>query len=150
MRLQIRTKVFETNSSSVHSLTFDPSGLELNKMSMDKDGYILASFGEFGKNTETYSSQADKLSYLLTCLYYSCAHFDAEEVVNTYGFSLIERALQKYTGCNGIRIIGDIEPYIDHQSIPENGDVDLINIWSEGAIIDFIFNKYVMLHTTCD
>ena len=38
--IKIRGEIFETNSSSVHSLTFGTYGMEKCKLKVHKDGYI--------------------------------------------------------------------------------------------------------------
>ena len=46
---QIRKDVFETNSSSVHTLQISKDGLEPSELKLNKDGNIEVEFGEFGK-----------------------------------------------------------------------------------------------------
>lgn len=148
MRKQIRNEVFESNSSSVHTLTISKAGREPSKFIPDKDGYIHVDYGQFGKNYEIYDSQYDKLSYLVTLCYY-CANVYGE-TRDTYQFKCIEDAIIEYTECNGI-IIDEVEiPEIDHQSQPWDGDITFINVYDEDSIIDFVFNKYVALKTSCD
>ena len=67
---QIRNGVFETNSSSTHSVSVRcGKGLQQNWMPVGNDGYIHASLDEFGWEIETYRDQDAKLSYLLTMAY---------------------------------------------------------------------------------
>lgn len=64
---QIRRGVFETNSSSTHSVTVDHSkGLSPNYLYVSDDGYVHAEFGEFGWEVWDYTDQETRLSYLLT------------------------------------------------------------------------------------
>lgn len=144
---KIRNKVFETNSSSVHSISIDKSGLEKNSFKLDKNGYIHIDYGSFDKCYELFETQYKKLSYLITCCYYIASNSDS--VIDTYEFRLIQDAIKKYTNCNGIIIDNKNEPYIDHQSIPYDG-IKLINVYDEDAIINFVFNKYIRLQTTSD
>lgn len=63
---QIRSKAFETNSSSTHCLVLtDDSTKYFNSYIPEK-----ISFGEFGWGYETLSSAQDKLSYILTLIQY--------------------------------------------------------------------------------
>ena len=48
-----------------------------------------------------------------------------------------------------IKILGKVEPYIDHQSIPSY-DIEIINTYDKDAVINFVFNKNVSLKTDCD
>lgn len=149
MRRHIRNEVFESNSSSVHTLTFSKSGREPSKFVLDKDGYLHVDYGTFDAEYNVYTEQYDKLSYLITLCSY-CADVYCREVTETYQFREIEDAIKEYTGCVGIIIDGLEEPAIDHQSIPYDGDINIINIYDKDAVIDFVFNKYVGLKTDRD
>lgn len=145
---QVRNKIFETNSSSVHSLQIDGSGIEPSKLKIDKDGYINVEFGSFGKEYRIYSSQYEKLQYLITCLYY--LHNSVEEIYDSYEFERICNAVCAYTGALGIKIVDDeSRAYIDHQSIPYES-IEIINTYDYDEIKNFIFNKYISLKTDCD
>lgn len=147
MKRQIRNGVFETNSSSVHSLVYSKDGLEPSKFRKYKDGLIRVDFGQFGKEYALYNSQYDKLSYLMTLLSYM--HHDLDSIYESYDFDLIKNAVCKHTGAKGIKILNKEEPYIDHQSVPYY-DIDIINIYDENQIINFVFNKNIILKTDCD
>lgn len=149
MKLQIRNQVFETNSSSVHSLVISKDGLETSKLSQDKDGKILVDFGKFGNDYHLYESQEEKLSYLITLCYYTCGGWDVEDVYENSDFQRIEEIVCEYTGATGIKIIGGIEPEIDHKSQPYNG-IEIINVWDKDEVVSFVFNKNVALKTDCD
>lgn len=64
MKIQVRSNIFETNSSSVHAITVtkDKPDYYLN--------YTLCHFevGEFGWEHRTYYDFQDKASYLWTCI----------------------------------------------------------------------------------
>ena len=64
MKTQIRKSVFETNSSSIHSIS-------IAKYSSKTDNHIFleAAPGRFGWEHELYESPFDKLSYLWTAIY---------------------------------------------------------------------------------
>lgn len=147
LKRQIRNSVFETNSSSVHSLVYSKDGLEPSKFKKYKDGMIRVDFGQFGKEYVLYDSQYDKLSYLITLLYYE--HNDLESIYESYDFEMIQNAVCEYTGEKGIKILNKKEPYIDHQSVPYY-DIDIINIYDKDQIVNFIFNKNIILKTDCD
>lgn len=148
MNRKIRKGVFETNSSSVHSLVISNEGREQSEFKLNKDGEIEIDFGQFGKDERIYSSQYDKLSYLITCLYY-LSGYDISDIYDKWEFEQIQDAVCKYTGATGIKILGKQEPEIDHQSQPY-GDIKIINVYDEDAVINFVFNKYVSLKTYCD
>ena len=126
MAKKIRSGVFETNSSSVHSLVFSKEGLEPSVLPVDRDG-----------------------KYLITCLYYLSGGFDAEGVYDNYDFQTLEKYVCEYTGATGIKILEETDPYIDHQSIPEY-EIDIVNMYDKDSVINFIFNKDIALKTDCD
>lgn len=148
MKRKIRKDVFETNSSSVHSLVISNEGREPSEFKLNKHGEIEVDFGQFGKELCYYTSQYDKLSYLITCLYYLNG-LEVEDIYEKWEFREIQDAVCKYTGAKGIKIIGKEEPEIDHQSQPYSG-IEIIDVYDEDAVINFIFNKYVSLKTDCD
>lgn len=152
MAVKIRSNTFETNSSGVHSLAFCKDGRRESVLPMNKSGEIMTRLSEFGKDHRYYKTQEDKLSYLMTCCKYICGGFEIEDIYNTYEFKKIRDVLEDYIpGCTGIHICGDFEDGdIDHQSQPEYGNIDIIDIYDSEQIIDFIFNDYVMLKTDCD
>lgn len=151
MKIQIRKNVFETNSSSVHSLAISRDGLEPSRLLKDKNNKIVTDFGSFGKDLCLYGSQEEKLSYLITCLAYMSNDFgSAEGVYNNYLFEDVEDAICEYAGVDGIKILGYVEPEIDHQSIPNDSGDMIINICDEDEIVNFVFNKHISLKTDCD
>ena len=146
MNRKIRKGVFETNSSSVHSLVISNEGREPSEFKLNKDGEIEIDFGQFGKDKRIYTSQYDKLSYLITCLYY-LSGWEISDIYDRREFREIQEAICKYTGATEIKIIGEQEPEIDHQSQPYDG-IEIINVYDK--VINFVFNKYVLLKTDCD
>lgn len=146
---KIRKEVFETNSSSVHSLVISKDGLEKSNLKLNKEGKIEITFGSFGKAFNIYSSQYDKLSYLITLLYYISNGFNYESIYDNYEFKLVEEAICEYTGAKGIKINPKNEPEIDHQSQPYYG-IEIVNVYNKDEIINFVFNKYISLKTDCD
>ena len=149
MKKQIRRGCFETNSSSQHSLSISKEGLEPSKFKLNRNGKIEVDFGEFGKRYEIFDTQYEKLSYLMTCLWYLSGGFNVEDIYNNYEFRRIERVVCDYAGATGIEILGEMEPKIDHQSVPEY-EIEIINSWDEDAVINIVNNNYVRLKTDCD
>lgn len=160
MKRVLRENIFESNSSSVHTLSISKDGREPSRLKVDKDEYIICELKYyFGKNYEIYSEQSEKLAYLVTCCYY-LNHYSLEDIHLNYEFKLIERAICKYAGAKGIKVallegVNEEEAYwnedfgIDHQSQPYDG-IEIIDIYNENSIIDFVFNKYISLQTSCD
>ena len=148
MKRNIRYKVWETNSSSVHALYVDHKGLQKNHLKR-KDGYVIADFGQFGKEYNLYMDQDTKLSYLLTEICY-IKHY-SEDIEDTYEFERLEDAIKDYdSNIKGIKVLKKVTPEIDHQSIPEYGESRFVNYWDKNSIQNFLFNKYIGFTTGCD
>ena len=86
MNRKIRKGVFETNSSSIHSLVISNEDREPSKFKLNKNGEIEIDFGQFGKDERIYTSQYDKLSYLITCLYY-LSGYDISDIYDIHAIS---------------------------------------------------------------
>ena len=64
--LQIRKNVFETNSSSTHSLVISTKERSYDYSLPVEDGVLTIPFGEFGWGPDILSTPIEKLSYLIT------------------------------------------------------------------------------------
>lgn len=148
MKSKTRVSVFETNSSSVHSLVVASEGLEPSYLPVDNDGYIPVKYGTFGKEGN-FNNQIDKLSYLITQCYYLGGWEYRIDLTEDYYFMKVQEAIVNYVkDVKGIKIVGG-EPDIDHQSMPEEG-LNFVNVYDEKSIQDFVFNKFITLHCDCD
>ena len=138
---QIRKGVFETNSSSVHSLQISKDGLEPSNLEINKDGNIEVEFGAFDKDERIYNTQYEKLQYLLSFIAYNrgfyCSTSDLDDLYECYDFNDVCETICDYTGAKGIVIVGGKDAYIDHQSM----DDCVIDYWYQDNVINFIFNK---------
>jgi hypothetical protein len=152
LKTQIRNNVFETNSSSVHSIVYSKAGLEPCKIRRNKNNEIVVDYGQFDKDERLYTSQEDKLSYLVTLIAYIAGNYDGgtNEVYNSYEFERLSEAICEYSGASGIHIKDKETPYIDHQSIPGICSGCIIDFYDSDDVINFVFNKDISLHTTCD
>ncbi len=149
MKRVIRSNIWETNSSAVHSLVIAKEGLEKSYLPIDKDGYIVTDFGDFGDynvGIETFDQRV-KLSYLLTELYY-LNHWDVD-LSDFYQYQCLEECLCAYTGAKGIRIMKKVEPSLNHQVIPEY-EPKFCSCYDDDSIINFIFNKYAGINMSHD
>ena len=135
MKQIIRHGVFETNSSSTHSLSIQSGNVRPFNLPLDDDGYIIAEFGEFGWGYEELITQEQKFSYLLTYVvasemnnYYKSAKKKADQLLReTVGYKLLLEFAEEY--CEGISLdlcsLELVESYKDGQYIVESyGYVD--------------------------
>ena len=153
---KIRQNVFETNSSSVHSLVINSEGLEPSNLKIDpKTDHIIVNTQYFGKEYNIYNDQEDKLSYLITYIITNLqSNYDDNEILaielfKDYHFINIENIIKEYCNCSGVIVNIDEEGGLDHQTSPHESEC-IINLYDEEEIKNFIFNKYITLKTYWD
>lgn len=120
--IKIRRNVFETNSSSMHSLSVIGSD-RVSTLTTSKDGIIVVGEGEFGWGYDTLTTPSEKLSYLVT------EYSGQEEMID-----MIKEAVKDYTGLT--MAVYEDEGYIDHQS---QGMISEY-VSDKQSIIDLVFN----------
>ena len=155
----IRRNVFETNSSSTHSVTIGinpgPSNLEIveyDERCNWEPSIIIDTVGFCGMCD--HDTQEEKLAYLMQQIAYINGYFDlfwgsgnTEELLADYydcdNFRELEEAVCEYTGAKCLRF-GDLNGYIDHDSIV----YDIYELKEEigGSYIDFIFSSDSYVH----
>lgn len=153
---KIRRDVFETNSSSTHSITFSSrkSEAEPNHLPIDPDGYIHMSLGEFGWEIASYSDQYNKLAYLLTmcaelngidfwCINDADFENSLEEFYDCDEFQLISSVIGEYAKCEGIKL-DKSEGYIDHQSYEDYSSIPDFLTQNDTDIIDFVYGNVIV------
>lgn len=170
MKRQVRRSVFETNSSSTHSLSITNGNLHESNLYVDDfDNKVHVEFGEFGWEVKSYTDQYTKLQYLVTMLATTEGGglTDIEDFFETNGFKKINELIKSYCNCDGIVIDSEIkidsyewngnveyyldfDGYIDHQSCECYHNIDEFLDYYNTDIINFIFNNGVVLHTDND
>lgn len=131
----IRNNVFETNSSSSHSISIADNTKEftLETIYPDQDGIVIVEGGEFGWEWEKYNDAQTKASY---CAVYSQNNPDKRKM-------LIE-VIKEQTGAEMVNVSD--EGYIDHDSDGVASDAFV----SKDTLKNFIFNKNSWLFTGND
>lgn len=123
MKRLIRNGVFETNSSSNHSMSLSQGNIVYGSISPDWDGVIELNGGEYGWQTEKHNSAVFKANYLAQ------AYKDSNSLTETL-ISVIE----KHTGAK-VSINLDEDGYVDHESVGRFDDL------TEEEIKRLIFDK---------
>lgn len=149
----IRTAVFETNSSSMHSLAI------CGKDEISRPGQLRGYFGEYGWGYETLDTCDERLSYVLTALAqlskaneYKLGMQEACQRLETFEyFQWLNEMVKDYTG-NVIDMDYENGGWIDHQSFEGNFPDPLADFYStektdfQTKMRDFIFNdKYTVI-----
>ena len=133
----IRQSVFETNSSSSHSLSIchNTTGM-YDTIPPDENGVISLTGGEFGWGYEKYNDPYDKACYIAVGLM-------ASEMMNAPEYDRFISLMKEHTGAKEIIFNfstnwkDDNNSYIDHQSsyaFREAFD-------SDQDLKDFLFNR---------
>lgn len=131
-----RNCVFETNSSSTHSISINEISDEfiLDTIIPDEEGNIYLKGGEFGWEWKKFNDALTKANYYLV------DNFNDEDKINN-----LKEIIKTQTGALDVIIFTDNEKYnsyIDHQSYnTTNNIIDLK---------DFVFNKANWLFTGND
>jgi len=142
---KIRQNVFETNSSSSHSISIsdkNDSDLMDNSLIPNEDGNVILYGGTFGWEIEDYFDAQTKASYM--AIYAS--EWARDETENF--ITILKDTIKKQTGCKDV--IFQFEEYssIDHQSV-EGEDYHYV-FYNPEELRQFIFNKESYLHTDND
>lgn len=140
---QIRQSVFETNSSSTHSIciAMNPKGV-YSTITPDAEGNVVLDGGEFGWEVETYTDPITKANY--------CAVDNLEDEDK---LEMLKTVIKEQTGCNEVIILAQCDEYnkpyysyIDHQSSGTSYDA----FESSEILKEFIFGEKSMLITDND
>lgn len=121
--MQTRKKVFETNSSSSHSVVID-DGIDFKNVNFGEEIEILQ--GEFGWDEEEFNDVYSKMSYAYTYAKNYGRKEDIEDLKNV--IEEFSKSKVKFS---------DVEGYIDHQSVEEAEEI----FRNKETIKKFIFGK---------
>lgn len=138
---KIRMKIFETNSSSVHSLVIAKDMLEDSYLKIYKDGKIHIKPLYFSENIPFISTQEEKLAYLITQVCYRNNISNPSDIEDDYEFGIISDTICEYTGAKGIKVLRG-EAYLNHQVVDDDFICD---IYCKDSLLSFIFGKGVMV-----
>ncbi len=140
MKTCIRTGVFETNSSSMHSLCIAENTSIIEQPFTDKDlyqGKIHLQGGDYGWGYDELHTPLEKLNYVAQSLY---------SVYDDRKLQLLNDSLSLLTEKTGFEFdISNISGYIDHQSMDLIEDkfsnpLDIVNFVLDSSSIIIIDN----------
>lgn len=156
MTKQIRKKVFETNSSSSHSLTMSSGDLVKRPFAAKvlRAGVIELTVGEYHWEWRRYYEPAAKLAYLLTQITGGeLPAGDSESITaqlreDNERFAMLEQVVLDHTGCKLLVTPGS--GGIDHQSGPQEKGVGLELFNNADTLRDFLFKADSYIETGND
>ena len=129
----IRHSVFETNSSSSHSISIDNQCETYSTITPDESGVIILGTGEYGWDFDTFCDAYSKADY--------CA---LDNLYNEYRLEMLSEVIREHTGA--ISVIFTDTGYIDHQNLGTTKDA----FESKETLKNFIFNRTSVLETGND
>ncbi|MBU0579484.1 hypothetical protein KJ628_05980 [Patescibacteria group bacterium] len=148
---QIRREVFETNSSSSHSLTIDTTIEIMQKLIPNNEGNIVVDenlgYCQFGWEFESYHDVGSKIIY---------AYLQAESVNNRKWIQLLTDVVKEHSGAKEViwKIVDDYDSkhcgYIDHQSCGSEDDSCQKMFKNKKTLKQFLFNKSSYVRTGND
>ena len=136
--MPIRKSVFETNSSSTHSISLGSGNFKISDKSFGVGGVIYIYPGEFGWEVEKHDDIWTKASYALTWA-------RANGVIYA---TMLREVIEKVTKCRVgfVPIAPNDWGYIDHQSEGVGAQV----FKNKKTLTNFIFNSESVLYTDND
>ncbi len=152
-----RRNVFETNSSSSHSITIPyPLTVEDCVLPINDDGYIEVELHEFCHSPQ--DGQMARLAWLVQLIindkigynsfWYARNNDDWEKLAEALyaleEFQDLEAEIASYANCRGIRLVHGTEGYIDHESCYESMKVFLLEYGVDAA--SFVFGKDIEMY----
>jgi hypothetical protein len=144
----IRRSVFETNSSSTHSLVITDA-VDFDTVGLNDHGALEIPAQDFGWEVQTYSDAPSKMSYVAIYVRDWVKGDQAD-----YFKKMLDEMLVEHTGATYVQhpeeIEGDYDSggYIDHQSV-EDRDLDHL-FESKDTLKNFIFGRGNLLLTDND
>lgn len=161
MKKVTRNEMFETNSSSVHTIVYSYLKREKSDLDIyvDKDGrkYCKIKGGYYGMSG-VLATQQEKLNYLIGWLFIKNGG-DVEELYRAWEYTEVQKWICEYAGIDyldvdlvetyGYTEEDDREVAFDHQSSPWE-DECVVNYYDKDRVLDFVFGDGVTLEMSCD
>lgn len=141
MKKQIRQNVFETNSSSTHSICIAKNA----ELTIPEKLHF--SFGEFGWECNTLNSIGEKADYLYTGLFANDRISDIEKVGEILKAKGIDVTFEEATYKEG-RTYSDNSGYVDHSN--ELGEFLDAVCNNEESLLQFLFSPLSFIITGND
>lgn len=136
MKKTIRHACFETNSSSMHSISIAEGCKYNDTIRLNNDGNVELTGGEFGWEVESYTDAITKANY---CAVDCFNHESKREMLNS--------VLREMTGAKEVVWNFSLDSsYIDHQSFGTSNDA----FQNEDTLKSFIFCRASVLYTDND
>lgn len=145
MRYQIRENVFESNSSSCHALVYKRKDLEPFNLPLDENGkvhiYLDDEYEPYSGGSGEHYEQREKIKYIITHICNNKYEYNAELLEeDSYDYRNLVDAIKEYEPkFKGFVIHG--EGGVNHQ-LQDRLD-EIVNLWDEESVQNFLFNPEI-------
>lgn len=138
---KIRSGVFETNSSSSHSISLGKESEKslLQTITPNYDGKIILVGGDFGWDWEKFNDAETKANYCAQVIHDYYAD-------NSHRLAMLKRVIREQTKACDVEILSIETGYVDHNSKGKEKPI----FESEDSLRNFIFNPESWLFTGND
>lgn len=152
MKQKIRNKIFETNSSSIHSIVIGNNGENVYSNLPEK---VRFTGGAFGWEHEVYTDIEDKASYLFTSLLYTDTPYEYMENIKRFlskwGVEAeFDEIIEKHWSDGGVyyETKDGYNDYVDHGY--ENRDLVKQLCEDETFLMNYLFSDASYVETSND
>lgn len=152
MKKQIRKNIFETNSSSTHSIVIGNNGEDIYANLPEK---VRFTGGAFGWEHEVYTDIEDKASYLFTSLLYTDTPFEyvdsIKETLSKWGVEAeFDEIIEKHwsDGSAYYKTKDGYNDYVDHGN--ENKDLVKALCSDDTLLMNYLFSNGTFIETSND
>ncbi len=156
MKTKIRKSVFETNSSSSHSIVVCENGEYTDHLTVDEDDRIIIGYNgktEFGWEIKENNDADSKLNYLMLLSNEDRKERIIEIIKEHTGCKEVYYCIKKYWGDDDTQVeteTGDlldkVDGYVDHNS----QDILEYEDFTTNFVLDFVFNPKSIIYTDND
>lgn len=151
MKQKIRNKIFETNSSSIHSIVIGNNGEDVYSNLPEK---VVFQGGQFGWEHEVYTDTESKASYLFTSLLYTDTPYEYMENIKKFlskwgiEAEFDEIVMVKYSDDSFSYKTKEGYSYVDHGY--ENRDLVKQLCEDETFLMNYLFSDASYVETSND
>lgn len=158
MKTKIRKNVFETNSSSVHSIVVKYDGKYECNLERDKNNPFAVvgrchDYSNYGTHDAVMlTTQQEKFDYVVSLMTCANEYLDSyDDIKDSLHFGTLLEALQMVDSqIDDVIILDSEKASFDHQTAPYGYNETVINLYNEYDIMEFIFNDNIQLKCSFD
>lgn len=153
-----RKNVFETNSSSVHSIVVKYDGKYVCNLERDKRNPFAVvghchDYSDYGRSEDMLlTTQQEKFDYVVSLMICANEYSNSyDNIKESWHFKTLLDALQMVDSqIDDVVILDSDNASFDHQTAPYSYNETVVNFYNEYDIMEFIFNDNIQLKCSFD